>query len=67
MKTVAINQSNYIPWKGYFDIIHAADVFVFYDDVQFTKNDWRHRNRVKAPPDKVATAKLPRENAAVHR
>ncbi|MFY2561413.1 WbqC family protein [Corallococcus terminator] len=44
---VAVLQSNYLPWKGYFDIIHAVDVFVFYDDVQFTKNDWRHRNRIK--------------------
>lgn len=44
---VAILQSNYVPWKGYFDIIHDVDVFVFYDDVQYTKNDWRNRNRVK--------------------
>ena len=46
-RRVAILQSNYIPWKGYFDLIHDVDLFVFYDDVQFTKNDWRHRNRVK--------------------
>ena len=46
---VAINQSNYIPWKGYFDVIHDVDVFIFYDDVQFTKNDWRNRNLVKGP------------------
>jgi hypothetical protein len=44
---VAVLQSNYIPWKGYFDIIHDVDVFVFYDDVQYTKNDWRNRNRIK--------------------
>ena len=47
MKTVAILQSNYIPWKGYFDIINDVDLFVFYDDVQYTKNDWRNRNKVK--------------------
>ena len=47
MKTVAVLQSNYIPWKGYFDLIHDVDEFIFYDDVQFTKNDWRNRNRVK--------------------
>lgn len=47
MKKVAIIQSNYIPWKGYFDIIHDVDLFVFYDDVQYTKNDWRNRNKVK--------------------
>ncbi len=49
MNRVAILQSNYIPWKGYFDIIHDVDFFVFYDDVQFTKNDWRNRNRIKTP------------------
>jgi len=43
----AVLQSNYIPWKGYFDIIHDVDLFVFYDDVQYTKNDWRNRNRIK--------------------
>lgn len=48
MKKVAIIQSNYIPWKGYFDIIHDVDIFIFYDDVQYTKNDWRNRNRIKA-------------------
>lgn len=46
---VAVLQSNYLPWKGYFDLIHSVDLFVFYDDVQFTKNDWRHRNRIKTP------------------
>jgi hypothetical protein len=46
MKAVVL-QSNYIPWKGYFDLVNSADVFVFYDDVQFTKNDWRNRNRIK--------------------
>lgn len=44
MKKVVILQSNYIPWKGYFDLIHDADVFVFYDEVKYTKNDWRNRN-----------------------
>ncbi len=48
-KHVAITQSNYIPWKGYFDIIHDVDIFVFYDNVQYTKNDWRNRNKVKGP------------------
>ena len=44
---VAILQSNYIPWKGYFDLIRAVDVFVLYDHAQYTKNDWRNRNRIK--------------------
>jgi len=48
-RTVAIVQSNYIPWKGYFDIIHDVDLFVFYDDVQYTRRDWRNRNRIKTP------------------
>ena len=43
----AIIQSNYLPWKGYFDIIDEVDLFAFYDDRQFTKNDWRNRNRIK--------------------
>jgi len=47
MNRVAIIQSNYIPWKGYFDIIHDVDLFVFLDDVQYTKNDWRNRNNIK--------------------
>ena len=47
MKKIAILQSNYIPWKGYFDIIRHADVFVIYDEVQYTKNDWRNRNLIK--------------------
>lgn len=49
MKRVAVLQSNYIPWKGYFDVIAAVDEFILYDDVQFTKNDWRNRNRIKTP------------------
>lgn len=44
---VAILQSNYIPWKGYFDIIGKVDLFVFHDDVQYTKLDWRNRNKIK--------------------
>lgn len=47
-KRVAVLQSSYIPWKGYFDIIHDVDAFIFYDDVQFTYQDWRSRNRVIA-------------------
>ncbi len=46
-KRVAILQSNYIPWRGYFDIIGLVDEFIIYDDTQFTKNDWRNRNRIK--------------------
>ncbi|WP_010262480.1 WbqC family protein [Treponema primitia] len=49
MKRVAVLQSNYLPWKGYFDIIHDVDIFIFYDDLQYTKNDWRNRNKVVTP------------------
>jgi len=48
-KKVAIVQSNYIPWKGYFDIIAMADLFIFHDDLQYTKQDWRNRNKIKTP------------------
>ena len=44
---VAISQSNYIPWIGYFDMINKVDLFVLYDEVQFTRRDWRNRNRIK--------------------
>jgi len=48
-RRVAIVQSSYIPWKGYFDLIASVDEFVLYDSVQFTKRDWRNRNRIKTP------------------
>lgn len=47
MKRVAIVQSNYIPWKGYFDLIDSVDEFILLDEVQFTKRDWRNRNKIK--------------------
>ncbi|MFE2008521.1 WbqC family protein [Pseudomonas guariconensis] len=49
MKKVAIVQSNYIPWKGYFDMIAAVDEFIIYDDMQYTRRDWRNRNQIKTP------------------
>ncbi len=48
-KSVAILQSNYIPWKGYFDLIAAVDEFILFDDMQFTRRDWRNRNLIKTP------------------
>lgn len=45
MKVVVL-QSSYLPWKGYFDLIHDADRFVYYDEVKYTKNDWRNRNKI---------------------
>jgi hypothetical protein len=49
MKKVAILQSNYIPWKGYFDMIAAVDEFILFDDMQYTRRDWRNRNQIKTP------------------
>ena len=46
-KRVTIVQSSYVPWKGYFDLIRASDEFILLDDVQFTRRDWRSRNRIK--------------------
>lgn len=48
-KSCVITQSNYIPWKGYFDAIAKVDTFVIYDDMQYTKRDWRNRNLIKTP------------------
>lgn len=44
---VVILQPSYIPWRGYFEQIAKADIFVFYDDVQYDKHGWRNRNRIK--------------------
>ena len=44
---VVILQPSYIPWRGYFDQIDRADLFVFYDDVQYDKRGWRNRNQIK--------------------
>jgi hypothetical protein len=46
MKTLVILQSNYIPWKGYFDLMAVADEFVLFDEAQFTRRDWRNRNKI---------------------
>lgn len=47
-KRIAIIQSIYLPWKGYFDIIRSVDEFILYDDIQYTKRDWRNRNVIKS-------------------
>lgn len=48
-KTIAILQSNYIPWRGYFDLINSVDEFILYDDMQYTRRDWRNRNVINTP------------------
>lgn len=45
-KSIAILQSNYVPWKGYFDLIAAVDEFLIFDEVQYTRRDWRNRNKI---------------------
>jgi len=77
MTKVVVLQSNYIPWKGYFELIHEADIFCFYDEVQYTKNDWRNRNQLLNPHGKfwltipinkeavkltISQVELPKEN-----
>ncbi len=47
MKRIAVTQSNYLPWKGYFDVIASVDEVVLFDCVQYTRRDWRNRNRIK--------------------
>jgi len=49
LNKVAILQSCYLPWRGYFDLIRQADVFVFLDSVQYTRRDWRNRNKIITP------------------
>lgn len=46
-KTVVITQSNYLPWRGYFDLLRSADEVVLLDSVQYTRSDWRNRNLIK--------------------
>jgi hypothetical protein len=48
-KTIAIVQSNYIPWKGYFDLIRSVDEFILFDNLQYTRRDWRNRNAILTP------------------
>lgn len=44
---IAIMQPTYLPWIGYFDLIDQCDTFVFLDNVQFEKQSWQQRNRIK--------------------
>ena len=46
---ILITQSNYLPWKGYFHNILKADICVIFDDMQYTRRDWRNRNYIKTP------------------
>jgi len=47
INSIAILQPSYLPWLGFFEQMERCGKFVFLDDVQYTKNDWRNRNRIK--------------------
>ena len=46
-KSIAINQPTFLPWIGWFDLLDQTDIFVILDDVQFSKQSWQQRNRIK--------------------
>ncbi|OEE77717.1 WbqC family protein [Vibrio genomosp. F6] len=64
MTKIAILQSNYIPWKGVFDMINQVDTFVFFEDVDYTNRDWRTRNKIRTSGESkwltVPVKKMPR-------
>jgi hypothetical protein len=63
MRRAAILQSAYIPWRGYFDLISSVDEFIFYDDVQISKGDWRNRNIIRTNNgNKWLTIPIPKKN-----
>lgn len=44
---VSVHQPQFFPWLGYFDKINKADIFVLLDNVQYKKNEWQNRNKIK--------------------
>ncbi len=58
-KKVAIIQSNYVPWVGYFSVMASVDLFVVYECVQYTKNDWRNRNQLYSPDGRRTWLSIP--------
>lgn len=48
-RCIAVTQSNYLPWRGWFDMLRQSDGLVLLDSVQYTRRDWRNRNRIKTP------------------
>lgn len=63
--TLVVIQPSYIPWRGYFHLIQQSDIFVFYDDVQYTKQDWRNRNRIKTKNGTIWIT-VPVQNVRLH-
>lgn len=60
-----ILQPGYLPWIGFFDLMFQSDIFIIYDDVQYTKRDWRSRNRIKFS-DKIYILSVPVKTAEIH-
>lgn len=58
-KKVAVIQSNYVPWVGYFAVMASVDLFVVYECVQYTKNDWRNRNQIEGPDGRRTWLSIP--------
>lgn len=50
---ISAHQPAYLPWLGYFDKIIQSDVFVYLDNVQFEKNSFTNRNRIKTPQGEI--------------
>ncbi len=60
---LAIMQPYFMPYIGYFQLINAVDVFVVYDNIQFTKKGWFHRNRILVNGrDKLFTLPLKKDS-----
>ena len=58
-KKVAVIQSNYLPWVGYFAVMASVDLFVVYECVQYTKNDWRNRNQIQSNDGQLTWLSIP--------
>ena len=50
---ISIMQPTYLPWMGYFELMHNCDLFVFLDDVQFVRKSWQHRNKIKTASGEI--------------
>jgi hypothetical protein len=59
VKKVAVIQSNYIPWAGYFAVMASVDMFIVYECVQYTKNDWRNRNKIQSEDGRFTWLTIP--------
>jgi hypothetical protein len=59
VSTVGIIQSNFLPWRGYFDFIREVDTFIILEDVQYTKRDWRNRNRLRSTDGRTQWLSVP--------